>query len=682
MITGSGGDISTLSADEGATRLAIDLALDGAKAFIPEQIVSPETQDAAVRQDAVVNTILGIDPDAVSQIQPLIKDVTMVKSDAKNRPDGTTGLLSTILKLDEDTLSTVTDHVLGGNPALQTAQTMFRLLRLQNMEAGMRTKAFETAEAALLKAVGNRLQTANVSTGHEELDDLISVADQSPDYMDIARKRWGTQGVNYISSLITAGRGDLAAAIVAMPTYAKSTIIAETNMRAFGLNGAAIAAQENALAADMKSAIVVASAKQIAKLQAVEARKTELIAGGAVGDKSVFIQNVNSAGKTLNQSKTVLDQAIQKEQAGRNTLVLAQAAFHQNMADTVATDALLIAIENLQNASGERRKAEQAMKAGRQALDDAKRKLTGAQKQAMEKVMAQAKQDVDAAVRNRAEERIRLKGRAGREAGETVDVPSEHTLPEYVSNEGEEGIPLAPGNGSGIMGEGTQGESESANEKGDPDEQTVYIDNQIKKSSCSFDDLYRYLNKVNGDFAKAYSETGRWPSEIQIPKSPNVLNADGSINWAKAPKGGYVLDSNGDPIKTPYTPEIGEVIDRYGPTNGRFTTPIRNNKPYSYDQRSLPYLEDVTQYHSYTIIGNFSELEQYVKSCLNANLKNEIYEYVDVYYGGDFNKISIYQGEIAGVVGWGIGGGIQYELPFAVEWLEAIGILQENAIDL
>ena len=323
---------------------------------------------------------------------------------------------------------------------------------------GGELKAFETAEAALLKAVGNRLQTANVSTGHEELDDLISVADQSPDYMDIARKRWGTQGVNYISSLITAGRGDLAAAIVAMPTYAKSTIIAETNMRAFGLNGAAIAAQENALAADMKSAIVVASAKQIAKLQAVEARKTELIAGGAVGDKSVFIQNVNSAGKTLNQSKTVLDQAIQKEQAGRNTLVLAQAAFHQNMADTVATDALLIAIENLQNASGERRKAEQAMKAGRQALDDAKRKLTGAQKQAMEKVMAQAKQDVDAAVRNRAEERIRLKGRAGREAGETVDVPSEHTLPEYVSNEGEEGIPLAPVNGSGIMGEGAQGQ--------------------------------------------------------------------------------------------------------------------------------------------------------------------------------------------------------------------------------
>jgi hypothetical protein len=619
---------------------------------------------------------------AVEHMQPLITDAATVQSDAKKQPDGTTGLLSTILKLDEDALNTVTDHVLGGNPSLQTAQTMFRLLRLKNMEAGMQTKAFEIAEAALFTAAGSKLQSVTVQTGHEELDDLISVATQSPDYLDIARKRWGTQGVNYISSLITLGRGDLAAAIVAMPTYAKSTIIAETNMRTFGLNDAAIAAQENALKADMKSPIVVASAKQIAKLQAVEARKTELIAGGALGDQSALVQQMNAAGKTLDQSKSVYDQAVRKEQAGRNTLVLAQAAFHQNMADTKAADALVDAIANLQNASGERRKAEQAMKAGRQALDDAKRKLTDAQKQAMEKVTAQAKQDVDAAVRKRAEERVRFQQQAVGEAGVQGTVRLDQALSENVSNEEKEGNPLAPGNGNGIMGEGTQGESGSANEKGDPDEQSVYIDKLIKKSSCSCDDLYRYLYKVNGDYAKAYSETGRWPTDIQIPKSPDALNTDGSINWAKALKGGYVLDSNGDAIKTPYKPEIGEVIDRYGPTNGRFTTPIKNNKPCSYDQRSLPYLEDVTQYHSYTVIGDFSKLEQYVNSCSNANLKNEIYEYVDVYYGGDFNKITIYKGEIAGIVGWGSGGGIQYELPFAVEWLEAIGILQKNVNDL
>ena len=250
----------------------------------------------------------------------------------------------------EDALNTVTDQVLGDDPTLQTAQTMFRLLRLQNMETGVQTRAFEAAEAALLKSAGNKLQSVTVSTGHEDLDDLISIANQSPNYLDIAKKRWGVQGVNYISSLITAGRGDLAAAIVALPTYAKSTIIAETNMRAFGLNDAAIAAQENALKADMKSPMVFWNAKQIAKLQAVEARKTELIKGGALKDQSALIKSANDAGKMLNQSKSVLDQAVRKEQAGKNTLARAQAAFHHNMADTAATDALLDAIENLQNA--------------------------------------------------------------------------------------------------------------------------------------------------------------------------------------------------------------------------------------------------------------------------------------------------------------------------------------------
>ena len=58
------------------------------------------------------------------------------------------------------------------------------------------------------------------------------------------------------------GRGDLAAAITAMPTYAKSTIVAGTKMRTFGVYDEAIAAQENALKADMQSPIVVLSAKQ------------------------------------------------------------------------------------------------------------------------------------------------------------------------------------------------------------------------------------------------------------------------------------------------------------------------------------------------------------------------------------------------------------------------------------
>ncbi len=140
----------------------------------------------------------------------------------------------------------------------------------------MKSEAFQEVEAALLKTAGNTLKSATAQTGHGELDDLTNIANQTSRNLDTVMKRWGVQGLGYIGNLLKAGRGDLAAAITAMPTYAKSAIVAETNMRTFGLNDAAISAQESALKEDMQRPIVVLSAKQIAKQQAVEARKAEL----------------------------------------------------------------------------------------------------------------------------------------------------------------------------------------------------------------------------------------------------------------------------------------------------------------------------------------------------------------------------------------------------------------------
>ena len=240
--------------------------------------------------------------------------------------------------------------------------------------------------------------------------------------------------------------------------------------------------------------------------------------------------------------------------------------------------------------------------------------------------------------------------------------------------------PVKPGAGMPLQAE-RQEEVENTGIGGRM-EGEVDVNTLLKKSSCTADDLYRYLNKINNSFAEEYAKTGKWPSEVQIPKSPDVLNADGSIKWYKAPKGGYVLDSNGDAVKESFVPVIGEIIDRYGPNNGRFTSPVKNKKPYSYTQRSLPYLEGASQYHQYTIVGDLSKLELYLQKCTDINLKDEIYEYVDVYYGGDFSKMLTFQGEIAELNGWGIGGGIQYELPLRIEWLEALGILKEINIGL
>ena len=118
-------------------------------------------------------------------------------------------------------------------------------------------------------------------------------------------------------------------------------------------------------------------------------------------------------------------------------------------------------------------------------------------------------------------------------------------------------------------------------------------------------------------------------------------------------------------------------MDRYGSDSGRYTSPVLNGKPFLYDHRALPYLEDVSQYHQYKVIGDFSRLKDYVNNCTDINLKNDIIEYVDTFYGGDFNKVVVYYGKIAPVNGWGTGGGLQFKMPMKVEWLIQLKLLQK-----
>ncbi|MFA0814252.1 MAG: TNT domain-containing protein [Anaerofustis sp.] len=200
----------------------------------------------------------------------------------------------------------------------------------------------------------------------------------------------------------------------------------------------------------------------------------------------------------------------------------------------------------------------------------------------------------------------------------------------------------------------------------------------LKKSTCTKEELEKYLSKHAGaDAAEAFRNNGVWVEGLQIPKDSSVLRSDGGINWDMVPKGGYELDSNGEPIKQIYYPEKGEIIDRYGSAEGRYTCPVIDGKPFVYDQRSLPFIEDARQYHQYEVTGDFSKIEEYVRSCGNQQMEAEILEYIDVYYEGDFNNIIVYKGKIERIERWGEGGGIQYELPMKVQWLLTLGLLQE-----
>ena len=199
----------------------------------------------------------------------------------------------------------------------------------------------------------------------------------------------------------------------------------------------------------------------------------------------------------------------------------------------------------------------------------------------------------------------------------------------------------------------------------------------LKETTCTSDELYIYLKNIDTDYAETFLKTGEWPDEIQIPKNASVLNKDGSINWTKAAAGGYKLDKDGNPIKEKFIPKIGEVIDRHGPANGRYTSPIIDGKSFEYTERSLPYVENLSNYHKYKVIGDFSKIEEYVKNCPDAKLKAQVEAIVKKYYKGDYSRLASYKGEAAAVEGWGKGGAIQYELSLTVEQLERLGLLRE-----
>lgn len=63
--------------------------------------------------------------------------------------------------------------------------------------------------------------------------------------------------------------------------------------------------------------------------------------------------------------------------------------------------------------------------------------------------------------------------------------------------------------------------------------------------------------------------------------------------------------------------------------------------------------------------------------CSDIKLKTQIDAAVIKYYDGDYSNLISYKGEIAGIDGWGIGGGIQYEFSLTVDQLERLGLLKE-----
>ena len=198
----------------------------------------------------------------------------------------------------------------------------------------------------------------------------------------------------------------------------------------------------------------------------------------------------------------------------------------------------------------------------------------------------------------------------------------------------------------------------------------------LNKSSVSDDGLIKYLENIdrynaknNGmvtNYALEYKNKGKWPDDVQIPRQESFLDKNGCIDWETwAPNGGR----EGVVLKgEDFSPHKGSLIDRYGSTDGRYTSPIVDGKPYTYEQRSLPFVEDSRQYHVYEV--QYDSILEAINNISDARLRNI---YLKRYGKSNFH---FRKGKIAPAFNQ-TGGGIQYEYEFKISDLLKMKYLRE-----
>ena len=154
----------------------------------------------------------------------------------------------------------------------------------------------------------------------------------------------------------------------------------------------------------------------------------------------------------------------------------------------------------------------------------------------------------------------------------------------------------------------------------------------------------------------------------------SYLKDDGSINWP--PKDGFVLDEMGNPITESANLKVGQLIDRFGNSYGRFTSPVDNGEKLAFNTRGLPYPEGYQEYHQYEVVKDINKAN-YEKAYNQLNDMDKFQLKMDMEEFG-FRPEDIYnpqRGEIAKI--FGQGGGIQIQLGTSVNWYEKLGFLRE-----
>ena len=178
----------------------------------------------------------------------------------------------------------------------------------------------------------------------------------------------------------------------------------------------------------------------------------------------------------------------------------------------------------------------------------------------------------------------------------------------------------------------------------------------------------------NGKYAYLSNDIDPATGQLTPVRYRSYLKDDGSINWP--PKDGFVLDEMGQPITEQAELKAGELIDRFGNSYGRFTSPVDNGEKLAFNTRGLPYPEGYQEYHQYEVVmdinkANYEKAYNQLNDIDKFQLQMDMEEF-------RFSAEDIYNPQRGGISKiFGQGGGIQIQLGTSVNWYEKLGFLRE-----
>lgn len=117
----------------------------------------------------------------------------------------------------------------------------------------------------------------------------------------------------------------------------------------------------------------------------------------------------------------------------------------------------------------------------------------------------------------------------------------------------------------------------------------------------------------------------------------------------------------------------GDLVDMFGNEDEVYVFPVIDGKPFNYEQRASPYVENPALYHQYKVIQHFSELGNLIQNA-EPTLKQKIRQFMRQAGLGADGLVAV-QSRIGPRFG-SAGGALQIKLPLPVGLLKQLGVLQ------